>query len=105
MKEIRPKNYKWVFHGYVEKTNGYRFDCPSQSTRIVESRNAKFFEDYLISESDQSRNLVLTKILLFTHSSFEQLIVISYTPHFWVDIELQNVEVPHTVEKEYGRSC
>ncbi|KAL0378491.1 UNVERIFIED_CONTAM: Copia protein [Sesamum radiatum] len=34
-------------------SEGYRFYCPSNSTRIVESRNAKFLEDDLISGSDK----------------------------------------------------
>ena len=37
------------FIGYVERSKGYRFYCPSHSTRIVESRNAKFLENDLNS--------------------------------------------------------
>ena len=40
------------FIGYVERSKGYKFYCPSHSTRIVESRNAKFLENDLISGND-----------------------------------------------------
>ncbi|KAL0337592.1 UNVERIFIED_CONTAM: Retrovirus-related Pol polyprotein from transposon TNT 1-94 [Sesamum calycinum] len=37
----------------IKKSKGYIFYCPSNSTRIVESRNAKFLENDLISGSDK----------------------------------------------------
>ena len=37
------------FIGYAKTSKGYRFYCPSHSTRIVESRNAKFLENDMIS--------------------------------------------------------
>ena len=46
------------FIGYAERSKGYRFYCPSHCTRIMESRNVKFFEHNLISGSDQSQDLV-----------------------------------------------
>ena len=42
-------------HQYVERSKGYKFYCPSYNTRIMESRNAKFLENDLISGSDQSK--------------------------------------------------
>ncbi|KAK4385685.1 hypothetical protein Sango_2692500 [Sesamum angolense] len=45
------------FVGYTERSNGYRFYCPSNNTRIVESRNAKFLEDDLISGSDKGLSI------------------------------------------------
>ena len=42
-------------------SKGYRFYCPSHSTRIVESRNAKFLENDLISGSDQFQDIVSEK--------------------------------------------
>ena len=47
--------------GYAERSKGYRFYCPSHSTRIVESRNTKFLENDLISGSDQFRDIVYEK--------------------------------------------
>ncbi|RVW18947.1 Retrovirus-related Pol polyprotein from transposon TNT 1-94 [Vitis vinifera] len=40
------------------KSKGYRFYCPSHSTRIVESRNAKFLKNDLISGSDRFQDVV-----------------------------------------------
>lgn len=37
------------FIGYVERSKGYRFYCPSYNTRILESINTKFHENDLIS--------------------------------------------------------
>ena len=51
-------DYVNILHGYVEKSKGYRFYCPSHSTRIVESRNAKFLEYDLVNGSGQFRNIV-----------------------------------------------
>ncbi len=33
------------FIGYPEKSKGFRFYCPNDSTRIVETGNAKFIEN------------------------------------------------------------
>ena len=41
------------FFRYAEKSKGYRFYFPSHTTRIVESRNAKFLENDLVSGSGQ----------------------------------------------------
>ena len=41
------------FIGYVEKSKGYRFYCPSHIKTIGESRNAKFLENDLVSRSGQ----------------------------------------------------
>ena len=49
------------FIGYAERSKGYIFYCPSHSTRIVESRNAKFLENDLISGSDQFEDIVYEK--------------------------------------------
>ena len=57
-KKLDPRTISGYFIGYAERSKGYRFYCPSHTTRIVESRNAKFLEDHLISGSDQIRNIV-----------------------------------------------
>ena len=56
-KKLDPRTISGYFIGYAERSKGYRFYCPSNSTRIVESRNAKFLENDLISRSDQTQNL------------------------------------------------
>ncbi|RVX03582.1 hypothetical protein CK203_027914 [Vitis vinifera] len=48
-KKLDPRTISVYFIGYTERSKGYRFYCPSHSTRIVESRNAKFLENDLIS--------------------------------------------------------
>ncbi|KAL3506907.1 hypothetical protein ACH5RR_032289 [Cinchona calisaya] len=52
-KKLDPRTMSEYFIGYAERSKGYRFYCPSNSTRIVESRNAKFLENDLISGSDR----------------------------------------------------
>ena len=44
-KKYDPRTLSGFFIGYAEMSKGYRFYCPSHSTRIVESRNAKFLEN------------------------------------------------------------
>ena len=53
-KEVRPKNISDYFIGYVERSKEYKFYCPSHNTKFVKSRNGKFLENNLISESDSS---------------------------------------------------
>ena len=48
-KKLDPRTLSGFFIGYAKMTKGYRFYCPSHSTRIVESRNAKFIENDIIS--------------------------------------------------------
>ena len=57
-KKLDPRTISGFFVGYAERSKGYRFYCPSHNTRIVESRNAKFLENDLISRRDQIRNNV-----------------------------------------------
>ena len=52
-KKLDPRTISGYFIGYDERSKKYRFYCPSHNTRIVESRNAKFLENDLISGSDQ----------------------------------------------------
>ncbi|KAL0315449.1 UNVERIFIED_CONTAM: hypothetical protein Sradi_5423100 [Sesamum radiatum] len=51
--KLDPRTIGGYFVGYAERSKGYIFHCPSNSTRIVESRNAKFLENDLISGSDK----------------------------------------------------
>ena len=48
-KKLYLRTISGYFIGYVEKSKGYKFYCPSHSTRIVESRNTKFLEYDLVS--------------------------------------------------------
>jgi hypothetical protein len=60
-KKLDPRTISGYFIGYAERSKGYIFYCPSHNTRIVESINAKFLENDLNSESDQTRNIVSEK--------------------------------------------
>ncbi|CAO2827720.1 unnamed protein product [Amaranthus hypochondriacus] len=57
-KKLDPRTISGYFIGYAEKSKGYRFYCPSLNTRIVESRNAKFLENDLISGRDHFQDIV-----------------------------------------------
>ena len=57
-KKPDPRTISGYFIGYVERSKGYIFYCPSHNTMIVESRNAKFLENDLISGSDQFQDIV-----------------------------------------------
>ena len=63
-KKQDPRTISAYFIGCVESSKGYKFYCPSHRTRIVESRNAKFLENDLISESIDFRTLFMKKIIL-----------------------------------------
>jgi len=80
-KKIDLRSISWYFIGYVERSKGYRFYCPHHITRIVESRNAKFIENDLISGSDQLKDLgyEIDYIKSQPSTSNERLVVI-HTP-------------------------
>ena len=84
-KKLDPRTISGYFIGYAERSKGYRFYCPSNSTRIVESRNAKFLENDLISGSDQFQNTFFVKDRPSTSS--QRLIVIHNTPQVQLGVE------------------
>ena len=53
------KTISRFFIGYPEHSKGYRFYCPSHTTRIVETRHAEFLENSNISGSGVSRSINL----------------------------------------------
>lgn len=86
-KKLDPRTISGYFIGYAERSKGYKFYCPSHCTRIVESRNAKFLENALISESDQSKDLGSEKDPSEPSTSRARLIVVNDTPRFQMDVE------------------
>ena len=62
---------------------GYRFYCPSYSTRIVESRNAKFLENDMISGRDRFRDLIPIHDHIETQPStpYDRLVIVHITRH------------------------
>ena len=99
-KKLDLRTISGYFIGYVERSKGYRFYCPSHSTRIVESRNAKFLENDLISGSDLTRNIVSEK----DHSesqpstSSDRLVIVHSTPQVQTGVEQPIVEVPQAAD-------
>ena len=52
-KKLDLRTISEYFISYAEKSKGYRFCCPSHTTRIMESRNTKFLENDLVSGNGQ----------------------------------------------------
>ncbi|KAF7812720.1 Retrovirus-related Pol polyprotein from transposon TNT 1-94 [Senna tora] len=57
-KKLDPRTISAYFVGYVERSKGYKFYCPTHTSKFVESRNAKFLENDTFSGSDQFHDLV-----------------------------------------------
>ena len=57
-KKLDLRTISGYFIRYAEKSKGYKFYYPFHSTRIVESRNAKFLEYDVVSSNDQFKNIV-----------------------------------------------
>ncbi|KAL4340139.1 hypothetical protein GQ457_08G024220 [Hibiscus cannabinus] len=94
-KKLDPRTIRGYFIGYAEKSKGYRFYCPSNSTRIVESRNAKFLENDSVSGSDLSRNSIPVDQ---PSTSSERLVIIYNTPQAQTGVEQPINEVPQPAE-------
>ncbi|RVW79242.1 Retrovirus-related Pol polyprotein from transposon TNT 1-94 [Vitis vinifera] len=99
-KKLDPRTISGYFIGYAEKSKGYRFYCPSYSTRIVESRNAKFLEYDLVSESDQFRNIVsdIDHTESQPSTSSDRLFIVHNTPQVQTGVERTIDEVQPVIE-------
>jgi len=97
-KKLDPRTISVYFIGYAERSKGYRFYCPYHITIIMESRNAKFLENDLISGSDQLRNLgsEIDSIVSQPSTSSEILVVI-HTPQVQRDYEQHMIDIPQPV--------
>ena len=95
-KKLDPRTISGYFIAYAERSKGYIFYCPSHSTRIVESSNAKFLENDLISGSDQTRNIVSEKDHSESqpYTSSDRLVIVHSTPQVQTSFEQPIVEVP-----------
>ncbi|KAD7477886.1 hypothetical protein E3N88_01022 [Mikania micrantha] len=56
-KKLDMKTISCFFIGYPERSKGYRFYCPSHTTRIVETRHAEFLEMTDLSGSVDGRRI------------------------------------------------
>ena len=95
-KKLDPRTISGYFIGYAEKSKGYRFYCPSRSTRIVESRNAKFLENDLISGSYQSQDFVSVRDRPSTSS--QRLVIVHNTSKVQLDVEQLMIEDPQAID-------
>jgi len=59
LKKLDSRTISCYFIGYPERSKGFRFYCPSHTTRIVETRHAVFFENGNISGSNANRTVNL----------------------------------------------
>jgi len=53
-KKLDARTISGYFIGYPEKSKGYRFYCPTHSTRIVETGNVRFIENGETNGSETS---------------------------------------------------
>ena len=95
-KKLDPRTISAYFIGYAERSKGYRFYCPSHSTRIVELRNAKFLDNDLISGSDRFQDIVSKKdhIDAQPSTSSDSLIVIQNAPQVQMGDRQPIIEAP-----------
>jgi len=96
VKKLYPRTISGYFIGYAENSKGYMLYCPSHSTRIVESRNAKFLENDLINGSNQFQDIGSDKSQndVEPSTSSDILIVIQSTPQDQMGIRQSVIEVP-----------
>ena len=99
-KKLDPRTLSGFFIGYAKTSKGYRFYCPSHSTRIVESRNAKFLENDMISGRDRFRDLIPVHDHIETQpsTSYERLVIVHHTPQVPISVEQPIIEVPQIAE-------
>ena len=99
-KKLDPRTLSGFFIGYAKTSKGYRFYCPSHSTRIVESRNAKFLENDMISGRDRFRDLIPVHDHIETQpsTSYERLVIVHHTPQVPISVEKPIIEVPQIAE-------
>ena len=83
--EFDPRTISGYFIGYAEMSKGYRFYRPSNSTRIVESRNAGFLENDLINGIDQYQKTISIRDQPSTSS--EKFIVMHNMPQVQMGFE------------------
>ena len=98
-KKLDPRAINGHFIAYDEKSKGYRFYCPSHTTRIVESRNVKFLENDLVSGSGQFHDT------LFERDHYRgqdpgptHRLIVKHTHEVETSIRQPTIEVPHISE-------
>lgn len=59
LKKLDPKTINGYFVGYCVGSRGFRFYCPSNATRIIESDRAIFFADAIDDMNQAPRDVIL----------------------------------------------
>ncbi|RVW59830.1 hypothetical protein CK203_098481 [Vitis vinifera] len=97
-KKLDSRTISAYFIGYAKRLKRHRSYCPSHNTRIVESRNAKFLENDLISRSDQFHDVVCERDHIDAQPSTlsDRLIVIHNAPQVQTSDGQSIIEVPQT---------
>ena len=80
LKKLDPKTISGFFVGYYIGSRGFRFYCPSHTTRIIESNKVVYFED----EVNVDPNFVPREI----HFGEEHVVIPFPTSH------VPNVDIP-----------
>jgi hypothetical protein len=96
-KKLDPRNINEYFIGYTKRFKGYKFYCPSHNIRIVESRNAKFLKNDLISENNQTKNIFFSENDLLESqpsTSNDRLIIVYNTSQVQTGVEQPIIELP-----------
>ena len=99
-KKLDPRTLSGFFIGYTKTSKGYRFYCSSHLTRIVESRNAKFLENDMISGRDRFGDLIPSHDHIETQpsTSYDRLVIVHNTPQVPISVEQPIIEVPQVAE-------
>ena len=99
-KKLDPRTLSGFFIGYTKTSKGYRFYYPSHSTRIVESRNAKFLENDMIIGRDRFRDLIHVHDHMKTQPSmsYDRLVIVHNTPQVPISVEQPIIEVPQVAK-------
>ena len=61
-KKLDSRTTSGFFISYLEKSKGFRFYCPGQSARIVETENERFIENGEISRSVEPRKVKIQEV-------------------------------------------
>ena len=95
-KKLDPRTLSGFFIGYAKMSKGYRLYCPSHSTMIVESRNAKFLENVMINGRNRFGDLISVHDHIETQPfmSYDRLVIVHNTPQVPISVEQPIIEVP-----------
>ena len=99
-KKLNRRTLSGFFIGYAATSKGYKFYCPSHSTRIVESMNTKFLENDMISGRDRFKDLISIHNHIETQlsMSYNRLVIVHNTPQVPISVEQPIIEVPQVAE-------